>query len=133
MNLHSSSTFFLSGIQNHLRQYRTSWVLIPSYQTLLYWSTKLPQDKTVVLVEVFYVYLYLSMNLPGCIIFSYFTVDMVSAPFKMDRMQLFEHYDDPTNFFRPSIRSLLVSIVVFISLLKLLTTIMRPYFLVPNS
>ena len=36
-------------------------------------------------------------------------VDMVSAPFLMSRIHLYDKYDDPTNFFRPSVRSLLVS------------------------
>ncbi|XP_053399972.1 anoctamin-7-like isoform X3 [Mercenaria mercenaria] len=35
-------------------------------------------------------------------------VDMVSAPFQMDRIHLYENFNDPTNFFRPSLRSLLV-------------------------
>lgn len=34
-------------------------------------------------------------------------VDYVSAPFKMNKIDLFEGYDNPTNFFRPAIRSLL--------------------------
>ncbi|KAK3099349.1 hypothetical protein FSP39_003125 [Pinctada imbricata] len=35
-------------------------------------------------------------------------VDFVSAPFLMDRIQLYEGYEDPTHFFRPAVRSLLV-------------------------
>ncbi|XP_060576313.1 anoctamin-4-like isoform X2 [Ruditapes philippinarum] len=35
-------------------------------------------------------------------------VDMVSAPFRMERMHLYVNFNDPTNFFRPSLRSLLV-------------------------
>lgn len=34
--------------------------------------------------------------------------DMVSAPFMMSRIHLYDNFNDPTNFFRPSIRSLLV-------------------------
>ncbi|WAQ99003.1 ANO4-like protein, partial [Mya arenaria] len=35
-------------------------------------------------------------------------VDYISAPFKMDNIHIFEDYDDPSNFFRPAMRSLLV-------------------------
>ncbi|VDI80017.1 anoctamin-7 [Mytilus galloprovincialis] len=35
-------------------------------------------------------------------------VDFVSAPFVMDKIQLYEGYEDPTNFFRSSVRSMLV-------------------------
>nr|XP_011431270.2 anoctamin-4 isoform X4 [Crassostrea gigas] len=35
-------------------------------------------------------------------------MDFVSAPFMMDRINLYEGYEDPTHFFRPAIRSMLV-------------------------
>ncbi|XP_048774144.2 anoctamin-4-like isoform X2 [Ostrea edulis] len=35
-------------------------------------------------------------------------MDYVSAPFMMDRINLYEGYEDPTHFFRPAIRSMLV-------------------------
>lgn len=38
------------------------------------------------------------------------SVDFVSAPFMMDRINLYEGYEDPTHFFRPAIRSMLVSL-----------------------
>ena len=36
------------------------------------------------------------------------SVDLVSAPFKMDLIHLFKDCDDPSNFLRPAMRSLLV-------------------------
>ncbi|KAL4230701.1 hypothetical protein ACF0H5_011077 [Mactra antiquata] len=46
-------------------------------------------------------------------------IDMVSAPFVMERMHLYQDHDDPTNFFRPSIRSLLTEhILINIDLRK---------------
>ncbi|XP_021363066.1 anoctamin-4-like isoform X4 [Mizuhopecten yessoensis] len=35
-------------------------------------------------------------------------VDFISAPFLMDRIQLYQDFEDPTHFFRPATRSLLV-------------------------
>ncbi|XP_062567716.1 anoctamin-4-like [Saccostrea cucullata] len=35
-------------------------------------------------------------------------MDYVSAPFMMDKINLYEGYEDPTHFFRPAIRSMLV-------------------------
>ncbi|CAG5134636.1 unnamed protein product [Candidula unifasciata] len=35
--------------------------------------------------------------------------DFVSGPFCVDKIDKFEHHEDPTNFFRPAIRSLLVN------------------------
>ncbi|KAH3830061.1 hypothetical protein DPMN_103298, partial [Dreissena polymorpha] len=35
-------------------------------------------------------------------------VDLVSAPFKMEHMNLYDGHDDPTNFFRPALRAILV-------------------------
>ena len=49
-----------------------------------------------------------------CLNLLHIVVDLVSAPFKMDRIHLYENYEDPTNFFRPSLRSLLVSIIILL-------------------
>ncbi|KAL4230086.1 hypothetical protein ACF0H5_010471 [Mactra antiquata] len=36
-------------------------------------------------------------------------LDYISAPFKMNKIDMFEGYDNPTFFFRPALRSFLVS------------------------
>lgn len=50
-----------------------------------------------------------------CVHYSVFLllVDFVSAPFLMDRIHLYQGYEDPSNFFRPAQRSWLVSSFVF--------------------
>ena len=45
--------------------------------------------------------------------FMFVSVDYISAPFKMNKIEMFEGYDNPTHFFRPSLRSLLVRNIQF--------------------
>lgn len=52
-------------------------------------------------------------------IISSISVDFVSAPFMMDRINLYEGYEDPTHFFRPAIRSMLVNLYILCIVISL--------------